>query len=187
MKLDLDGLHIAPLTADDVQAFVAYRRLPEVARYQSWSTDYSLADGQRLVASQSGRDFPEPGGWMQFGIHTDGRLVGDLAIHPLADQPGSYEFGVTMDPAHQGSGVATRALTAALDHLFTECRAHRVLAECDARNTAVKRLFARLGLRHEGTARDADWFKDEWTTVETWALLASERGLPGATAPLPTH
>lgn len=77
--------------------------------------------------------------------------------------------------AHHGRGIATRALTAALDHLFTEHHAHRVLAECDERNSAVNALFARLGLRHEGTAHEADWFKEEWTTVETWALLDSER------------
>ncbi len=112
---------------------------------------------------------------MQFGIHSNGRFVGDLAIHPRADQPDTYEFGVTLDPAHHGRGIATRALTAALDHLFTEHHAHRVLAECDERNSAVNALFARLGLRHEGTAHEADWFKEEWTTVETWALLDSER------------
>ena len=175
MRLDLDGLLIAPLAANDVEPFVAYRRIPEVARYQSWAPDYSVADGQKLVSSQSGRDFPELGGWMQFGIHTNGRLAGDLAIHSLADQPDSYEFGVTLDPAHHGAGIATRALTAAIDYLFDVHHAHRVYAECDERNAAVKRLFARIGLRHEGTARDADWFKNEWTTVETWALLASER------------
>ena len=175
MRLDLDGLHIAPLSADDVQAFVTYRRIPEVARFQSWSPDYTLADGQRLVEAQALREFPEKGEWMQFGIHTNGRLAGDLALHPLPDQPDSYEFGITLDPAHHGAGIATRALSAALEHIFTEHHAHRVFAECDERNTAVKALFGRLGLRHEGTAREADWFKDEWTTVETWALLASER------------
>lgn len=175
MMLTVDGLHISPLGADDVQAFVAYRRIPEVARYQSWSTDYSLADGQRLVESQAGKQFPESGGWMQFGIHENRRLVGDLALHPLADQPDSYEFGVTLDPAHRGAGIATRAVGAALDHLFAARGAHRVLAQCDERNTAVKALFARLGLRHEGTAVDADWFEGEWTSLETWAVLASER------------
>jgi RimJ/RimL family protein N-acetyltransferase len=175
MRLDLHGLHIAPLTADDVEAFVAYRRLPEVARYQSWTVDFTLADGQRLVEDQALHEFPEPSEWMQFGIHKEGQLAGDLAIHRLADQPDTYEFGITLDPAHHGAGIATRALTAALDHLFTVHHAHRVLATCDERNDLVKRLFGRLGLRFEGTAREADWFKDEWTSVETWELLASER------------
>lgn len=175
MRLEIDNLHVAPVTADDLPAFVAYRQLPDVARYQSWSPDYSLADGQRLVEAQAGRAFPEHGDWMQFGIHSDGRLVGDLAIHSLADQPDTYEFGVTIDPAHHGAGIATRALTAAIAHLFDAHNAHRVLAECDERNASVKRLLARLGLRHEGTAREADWFKGEWTTLETWAVLASER------------
>ena len=134
MRLEITGLHVAPLTEDDVQAFVAYRRIAEVARYQSWTTEYSFSDAEQLVEAQAGRLFPEPGEWMQFGIHSsDGRLLGDLAIHPLAEQPDSYEFGVTIDPAYQGTGVATRALAATLEHLFTSRKAHRVLAECDER------------------------------------------------------
>jgi RimJ/RimL family protein N-acetyltransferase len=39
----------------------------------------------------------------------------------------------------------------------------------------MRQVCVALGLRHEGTARDADWFKGEWTTVETWAVLGSER------------
>jgi RimJ/RimL family protein N-acetyltransferase len=110
-------------------------------------------------------------------------LLGDVAVHTLDDQPDTYELGVTLAAASQARGIATRALTAVIDHLFDTHDAHRVFAQCDARNDAVKRLLARVGMRHEGTAVEADWFKGEWTSLETWAILRRERPtelLPGA-------
>jgi RimJ/RimL family protein N-acetyltransferase len=174
MMLALPGLPVSPLTEPDVEAFVAYRRIPDVARYQSWTADYSIDDARSLVAAQAGRDFPAVGEWMQFGIRSaEGALLGDVAVHRLDSQPDTFELGVTIAPAAQGQGLATRALGAMTSHLFEAHGAHRVYAECDTRNAPMKAVLARIGFRHEGTAVDADWFKGEWTTVETWALLAS--------------
>ena len=47
-----ERLRLRPFTADDLAAFVAYRSLPEVARYQSWDTSYSMVDAERFRASQ---------------------------------------------------------------------------------------------------------------------------------------
>lgn len=48
------------------------------------------------------------------------------------------------------------------------------MALCDARNQAVARLLARVGMRHEGRAVEADRFKGEWTSVDTYARLRRE-------------
>jgi RimJ/RimL family protein N-acetyltransferase len=176
MRLVLDDLVIAPLATDDISAFVAYRSDPDVARYQSWSPDYSGADARELVESQTGSEFPAAGEWMQFAIRSSsGDLLGDVAVHVLDDQPDTYELGVTVSPAAQGRGIARAALGATIDHLVGERGAHRVILTLDERNAAMRQVCVALGLRQEGTARDADWFKGEWTTVETWAVLGSER------------
>ncbi|MEO8527610.1 MAG: GNAT family protein [Pseudolysinimonas sp.] len=174
MRLDLGELSVAPLAASDLPAFAAYRSDPGVARYQSWSANYTLDDARRLLDDQAGWDFPPAGDWMQFGVTAAGTLVGDVAVHPLLDRPDCYEFGVTFAPAAQGRGLATRAVAGVVDYLFRQRGAHRVFAQCDARNAAVKRLLERNGFRHEGAAVEADWFKGEWTTLETWAILARE-------------
>ncbi len=62
-------------------------------------------------------------------------------------------------------------ITVVLEYLFTEKAAHRVIATIDHRNEPVRRLLERVGFRLEGTFVDADWFKDEWTTVDHWAIL----------------
>lgn len=174
--LDVPGFSVSPLTEPDVEAFVAYRRIPDVARYQSWTTEYSVDDARALVAAQSGQEFPAVGEWMQFGLRSpEGILLGDVAVHRLGSQPDTFELGATIAPAAQGQGLATRAVGAMVSHLFETHGAHRVYAECDTRNAPMKAVLARLGFRHEGTAVDADWFKGEWTTVETWALLAADQ------------
>ena len=81
---------IEPLAEADVPAFTAYRRSPDVARWQSWDTDYDEAAARRLVAGQPAGDLPGPDEWLQLAVRSGDRAVlhGDLALRRLADQPG---------------------------------------------------------------------------------------------------
>jgi RimJ/RimL family protein N-acetyltransferase len=173
MRLELDRHHVEPLAPEHLEAFVGYRRVPRIARFQSWAPTYSRADGEALLAAQSGRAFPADGEWVQFGIVDtgSGRLDGDVAVHALADQPDTYEIGITLAPHAHGRGLATAALGSVITHLFAARGAHRVIATSDHRNDAVRRTLTRVGFRHEGTLVEADWLKGEWTTVEQWAML----------------
>lgn len=180
LLLSTPRLTIKPLELVNVPEFVAYRRVPEVARYQSWTPDYSTADAEALVAAQPVSGIPKPGEWVQLGVHAPVgpedtvTLVGDVAIGVDADQPDTYELGVTLAPHCQGMGYAREALEAVIDWLMAERGAHRIVMQGDARNDAVIDLMRRLGLRHEGSIVEGDWFKGEWTTVERFALLRRE-------------
>ena len=171
MHLTTTRLTIAPLDATDIPVFVAYRGDPDIAKWQSWETSYSEVDAQNLVDGQAGWELPPAGEWMQLAVRENDLLVGDVAIHLLDDQPGTWEVGVTF--AVQGRGFATEALAAVVGELFTH-GAHRVIANCDARNLAVHHLLERIGLRQESRLVEADWFKNEWTTLDGFAVLASE-------------
>jgi len=174
IAIETERLRIDPLGVDDAAAFAAYRAVPEVARYQSWGEGFSLDDARRILDGQPD-ELPDTGDWLQLAVRerSSGVLLGDVAVH-RDEQPGTWELGVTLAPGSQGRGVAAEALRAVIDLLFDR-DAHRVWAQCDQRNAAVQRLLARVGFRHEATLRDADWFKEEWTTVEIFALLASDR------------
>jgi RimJ/RimL family protein N-acetyltransferase len=145
-------LRLRPFRADDLPAFVAYRSAPEVARYQSWDPTYSMADAERLLASQEGVELGQPGVWMQLAAtdRDDGALLGDCAVHVRADVPATAEVGVTFAPEHQGRGFASEALAAVMGRLFEDVGMRRIYAEADARNVAVHRLLERLGFRCEG-------------------------------------
>jgi RimJ/RimL family protein N-acetyltransferase len=79
-----------------------------------------------------------------------------------------------MAPSSQGRGIAREAVTAVLARLFEEHQFHRSYAQTDDRNVAAHRLFERLGFRCEARLVEADWFKGEWTTVRTYAMLSHE-------------
>ena len=160
----------------DVPAFAAYRSDADVARYQSWDTTYSTADGERLVAAQQDVDFGDSGPWVQVAAvdRVSGELCGDCAVRVVTDQPQTAEVGVTLAPARQGSGIATEALGAVVTRLFEQHGIHRVYAETDDRNAAVHRLLERLGFRCEARLIEADWFKGEWTTLRIYATLHRE-------------
>ena len=164
------------LQAEDVPAFAAYRSDPGVARYQSWDSSYTTADGERLVAAQAGVDFGDPGPWVQVAAvdRATGALRGDCAVRVAADQPRTAEVGVTFAPASQGGGLATEALAAVVARLFEDHDIHRVYGEADDRNVAVHRLFERLAFRCEARLVEADWFKGGWSTLRLYATLDRE-------------
>ena len=176
VEIVTERLIVRPLQVAEAAAFAAYRADPGVARYQSWDSTYSQADAERLIAGQDGVAFGEPGPWLQLAAldRATGALRGDCAVRVSTEQPLTAEVGVTFAPASQRSGLATEALGAVVSRLFGEHGLHRVYAETDDRNVAVHRLLERLGFRREARLVEADWFKDEWTTLCVYAVLGRE-------------
>jgi aminoglycoside 6'-N-acetyltransferase len=117
-----ERLHLRPFEPGDLAAFVAYRSDPEVARYQSWDSSFTLLDAERFLDSQRGLAFAEPGAWMQLaGVDRAlGTLYGDCAVRVLTDQPRTAEIGVTVAPGNQGRGIAGEAVRAVIGRLFEE-------------------------------------------------------------------
>jgi RimJ/RimL family protein N-acetyltransferase len=170
-----ERLRLRPLHADDLPAFAAYRSHPDVARHQSWEPTYALSDAEALLAAQADVAFGTPGAWVQVAAldRASGELVGDCAVHVLADQPATAEVE-RWRPTARARGWATEALGAIVSTLFEVHHMHRVFGQVDDRNTAVQKLFGRLGFRCEARQVEADWFKGEWTTVRVYAMLERE-------------
>ena len=171
-----ERLILRPFRAGDLQAFVAYRREADVARYQDWDAGYSIADAERFLAEQEQVELGRPGAWVQLAAvdRADGPLIGDCACHVMTEPRATAEIGVTLAPASQGSGLAHEALSGLVTALFDGQHMHRVIARADDRNRPVHRLLGRLGFRCEARLVEADWFKGEWTTLRVYAVLDRE-------------
>ena len=164
-----------PFSAADVEAFVAYRSDPDVARYQSWS-DYTLDQGTTLIASLQGAQPGVPGEWYQFALEdrTSGVLVGDLALHAAEDEPRVAEVGFTLAPEQQGKGYGAEALRGLLGFAFTELALHRIFAVTDALNAPAAALLERVGLRREAHFHENVFFKGAWGSEFLFAVLERE-------------
>lgn len=144
------------LRASDFRNFHAYRSDPEVARYQGWAPMSEAATTETL------RDYSrnpglEPGEWAQIGIGTldDDRLVGDLGVW-LAPDGRLAEFGVSLHPQFQRTGLGLESAQALVALLFAHTPAQRVVAATDARNLACIGLLQRLGM-HLADSAEAEY------------------------------
>ena len=135
------------LAPKDLAAFQAYRRDPELGRYQGW-TPMPDAEAQVFLAQMHTAGALRPGVWFQLGI-ADAQsmeLIGDIGLLLSADGS-SAEIGYTLARSAQGRGLATLAVREAVALVFECSVASQVLATSDARNRASIRLLERIGMQ----------------------------------------
>jgi RimJ/RimL family protein N-acetyltransferase len=175
LELRSPRLCIRRLCPADAPLLVAYRSLPDVARFQDWES-FGPDDAARLLASQTGLLPDTPGTWLQLALVLleSGEVVGDCGIHFRRDEPRQVELGITLAPAHQGRGLATEALGCVLDYVFGALGKHRASAVTDARNHGAASLLRRLGFRQEAHFVENVWFKGAWGSEFLLALLRRE-------------
>jgi RimJ/RimL family protein N-acetyltransferase len=182
--LTTERLVVRRFRPEDLDAFVAYRSDPRVARYQSWEAPYPAGRARQFLRQLQGSHPDTPGEWFQFAValgHTD-QLIGDCAAHVRADDPRQAEIGFTFAAEHQGHGYATEAVRRLLHYLLVERGKHRVSATCDDRNTRSAAVLERVGMRREGHLLESTWSKGEWTNDLLYAVLRRE-WVPGDLAP----
>jgi RimJ/RimL family protein N-acetyltransferase len=174
-RLETPRLLIRRFAAADADAFATYRSVPEVARFQSWDAPYPLERAREFIGWLQEHHPDEPGEWYQLAIATLDRpdaLIGDLALHPHADEPAVVDIGFTVAPEAQGLGYAAEAVTALLGYLFDSRGKHRVAADCDTRNDRSAALLRRVGFQEEGVLRECFRDGDAWADLRLFALLA---------------
>jgi aminoglycoside 6'-N-acetyltransferase len=135
------------LAPQDLAAFQAYRRDPELGRFQGW-TPLPDAEARAFLAEMHTADALRPGVWFQLGI-ADAQslqLIGDIGLLLSAD--GTHaEVGFTLARSAQGRGLATRAVREAVALVFECSPAREVRAITDARNRSSIRLLERIGMQ----------------------------------------
>jgi aminoglycoside 6'-N-acetyltransferase len=160
----------------DLAAFTAYRSDPAVARYQSWTSPYTLDQATAFLHEMELAQAGAPGAWYQVAVERQDQpgLIGDCAFQVRADDERQAHIGFTFSPTYQKHGYATEAVTGLLNVLFGEMRLHRVTATCDVENAASVRLLERLGMRREAQFLESVWFKGAWGSEYVYALLEKE-------------
>jgi len=161
-RLTSARLMLRRFRAEDIETFVGYRADPAVARFQSWE-NFSAADGREFFAWVSTQHPDTPGEWFQFAIElaATGAMIGDCALHALANNPHEVEIGFTLAPESQGRGYATEAVACLLDYVFGPLAKERAIAITDARNTASIGMLDRLGFVRDATPSKPIMFKGE--------------------------
>ncbi|MDQ3992602.1 MAG: GNAT family N-acetyltransferase [Actinomycetota bacterium] len=95
-------------------------------------------------------------GWLDVAIEAEGDLVGEIsARRPKgAMPPGVFELGIEIwSDSLRGRGYGSEAVELLTSHLFDAESAGRVQASTAVWNTAMRRVFGKLGFTEEGVMR----------------------------------
>lgn len=103
----------------------------------------------------------------------DGRLIGATGLE-LEPEHEAAELGYWIGKPFWGRGYGTEAARAMLDYGFRELGLHRVHARHFVRNPASGRVLEKIGMRHEGSQRQAIKKWGEYLDVELFAILRAE-------------
>lgn len=137
-------------TKQDVDAITTYCKERELARWIPLIPHpYERRHAEKFVAVAQ-KEWEER--TYTFVIQFKDELVGMISLRCKDDT--KAELGYWMGKKHRGKGITTRAASLVIDMAFKRLDLHRIYALFLAGNLGSKRVMEKLGMKHEGTARE---------------------------------
>lgn len=113
-------------------------------------------------------------------LFVEGRLAGMVGFHTIDWRNRKTSIGYWVDAAIEGRGLVTRAVSALLDHAFTDLSLHRVEICAQPHNHRSLAVPRRLGFTCEGLRRGAEKLRDTYIDHTVHAILAPEWAIRSA-------
>ena len=160
-------------TAGDTDDLFALFSDPAVMRYWSRAPMRERGEAEGLIGEMlEAFDKRELINWAIAG-HDD-RVIGTCTLFRFDPRHRRAEVGYALRSDHWGRGLASEAVSLAIDWALRTLDLHRVEADIDPRNDASRRVLERLGFRSEGVLRERFFVGDSATDSELFGVLATE-------------
>lgn len=157
--------------ADDLFAVFSDR---EVMRYWSREAMTEASEAAALVVEIEERFADRAMLQWMIADARDDRAIGTCTLFHVDPPHRRAEIGYALRRDRWGAGLATEAVSLALDWAFDVLGLHRVEADIDPRNAASRAMLARLGFQVEGLLRERFFVGDAAGDSELLGLLAPE-------------
>lgn len=102
--------------------------------------------------------------------NSTGEVVGEalLTDHDAGNRSCGFRIWIS---GARDRGLGTEATRLAVDHAFGVLGLHRVGLEVYAFNPRARRVYEKVGFRHEGTMREALRYDDTWVDCHVMGIL----------------
>ena len=169
------GLELRPLRLADAPSLfkLVEANRAHLRRWLSW-VDGTAAEADTRTFIHLNRALQRQGQLRTFALWWKGRLVGVAGLHSLDEENASGAIGYWLASDAEGRGLMTKAVGRLLDLAFGPMKLHRVELRAGVRNRRSRALAARLGFRHEGTARGAQLLRGRHIDLAVYALEAGD-------------
>jgi RimJ/RimL family protein N-acetyltransferase len=171
-----ERLSLRPFRDDDLDAFYAIQRRPDVVRYLYWEPRSREETREMLERRKLQTQIEREGEGLHLAadLRASGTLAGHFNLVLSSQEHRQGEIGFVMHPDHHGQGYASEGARLMLRLGFEELGLHRIVGRCDARNVASARLMERLGMRREAHLIENEFVKGEWADELIFAMLDRE-------------
>jgi len=172
MQLETDRLVLREFYESDYPALRAIESLAETHHYEQVAipaeemTRSYLLNAITRAAEQPRVDFR-----LALTIRPADDVRGRIKLQRLRPEAAEWEIGWVMHKNDWGKGYATEAAGAMLGFAFSELGVHRVVAFCNALNTASYRVMEKLGMQRDGLLRQSLWWNGQWVDECVYAIL----------------
>lgn len=102
-----------------------------------------------------------------------GKLVGAGGIHTVSYMNRMAEYGYYLDRSQKGKGYITEAVQLLEKELFAR-GIHRLVIECDEKNSSSAAIAERCGFKCEGILRDAKFAYGEYRNEKVYSKLSTD-------------
>jgi ribosomal-protein-serine acetyltransferase len=107
-------------------------------------------------------------------IRERGSIVGVIGFNEIDWQDRCGYIGYWLAASARGRGVMTESCRTLIDYAFTTLALDRLAIACASANTRSRAIPQRLGFKHEGVERNAEWLYDRYVDHEIYSLFARE-------------
>ena len=169
-------LTLRPYRSSDLRAMHELFGRPDVSRYLNWEP-MDLEQAQALLErrlTQTSVESDGDGILLAADETETGRTIGEFMLTLTSRDSRQGEIGWSIHPDVQGRGLATEGAREMLRLGFEELDLHRIVAECDPRNTASLKVMEHLGMRREAHFIEHEFLKGEWIGSVVSAILQTE-------------
>jgi ribosomal-protein-serine acetyltransferase len=132
-----------------------------------WITE--VADTQKFIQS-SLQQFANNQGFVAV-IRAEGSIAGVIGYNEIDWQNQIGYIGYWLAASYQGQGMITTSCQAIINYGFFKLNLNRIVIACASQNQRSRAIPDRLGFKHEGTAREAEWLYNHFVDHEIYALL----------------
>jgi RimJ/RimL family protein N-acetyltransferase len=131
---------------------------------------YTEAHARAYLEKQASSDASH---WFGMFLQDTGELCGGIGLSVEQDHQRA-ELGYWIGVPYWGKGLATEAALEMLRYGFENLKLNRIFAGVFSGNTASERILMKIGMRHEGTARQHYLKWGRYLNDEKYGILASE-------------
>jgi RimJ/RimL family protein N-acetyltransferase len=156
----------------------------DIPRFAAWFNDYRTS---RTLALRAPMSIPMEEAWFErmaadqgkggylftACLLADDRPIGNVGLFELDLVNGSAGLGIMIgEPGDRGRGHGTDMLEALMGFGFASLRLERIWLDVYDFNPGARRVYERVGFRHEGTFRHAIFRDGRFGDVHRMAILS---------------